>query len=727
MNEVDVALSSYIITDLGTLPAIQNGHIVNIFKSISHSKKNKTPEIMEKLSSCAQNVVSEQAINDVIKDYRKLNKSKSKESGQRNLVAFFNYFFCNVDNRVSRVSQAGGRVAGNPPQSAHGNDPLIDQQNHQTSVPKPSTARAMRLLERTNRSLRIQIYTLRKENRELKEDKLTSYRTRVKHRQAKHRTVNKNTSLSTENNNLASNLKYTEKELQKSKKKLDSIEDLHRQEIATLKFKMNVQIKELRNKLKAMSEELKKGHVEIMELGDEVSNLNESIDKELTINTKDGKSYNMAVRKSVYHCARRQVPIGSISSVISSCVKLVTNQQPTQMPCTSTIANMIAEMKVLSMCKAVDAMLKSDYVNIAWDATTIKTDHINEIHVNTDSGSYMLDYKALGRYDNVGYVDHIVSVLRECAEVYSNSKKLDNGDIPEEFSADKIYDDIRGRITSTLSDRAAVNKKVHAKLCEVLGRDLLDLSCNVHPLDSLSIAYRKITKTFEKEENCTSALYGQQSILERLILIINKIKYKESSGDPSAFRAYLDMHSLDKNLIIRYVGNRFHVIFQMCANIFYLREPILDYLRSTCGKAYAKDIIKALESDTILKELVVGGLFGKCLTGPWMKTLYRNSDISNLLESGKYLQKAVTNLERVVEDPGLLWSAEYDCFDRTVESLQTDPIRLALTTVEPDEKMKGLAQLTAETFLVAIRHHDKDYLDAEEGPSMSYQPKALFS
>ena len=108
-----------------------------------------------------------------------------------------------------------------------------------------------------------------------------------------------------------------------------------------------------------------------------------------------------------------------------------------------------------------------------------------------------------------------------------------------------------------------------------------------------------------------------------------------------------------------------------------------------------------------------------------MKTLYSNSDISNL-ESGKCLQKAVTNLECVVEDPGLLLSAEYDCFGRTVDSLQTDPIRLALTTVEPDEKMKGLAQLTAEAFLVAIRRHGKDYLDAEEGPSMSYHPKALF-
>ena len=43
------------------------------------------------------------------------------------------------------------------------------------------------------------------------------------------------------------------------------------------------------------------------------------------------------------------------------------------MPCTSTKAIIIAEMKVLSMCKAVDAMLKSDYGNITWDATPIKT------------------------------------------------------------------------------------------------------------------------------------------------------------------------------------------------------------------------------------------------------------------------------------------------------------------------------------------------------------------
>ena len=102
-------------------------------------------------------------------------------------------------------------------------------------------------------------------------------------------------------------------------------------------------------------------------------------------------------------------------------------------------------------------------------------------------------------------------------------------------------------------------------------------------------------------------------------------------------------------------------------------------------------------------------------------TLYSNSDISNL-ESGKFLQYAVTNLECIVEDPGLLLSAEYDCFGRTVDSLQTDPIRLALTTVEPDEKMKGVVQLTAEAFL-AIRRQAQDYLDAEKGVLYKLPPE----
>ena len=104
----------------------------------------------------------------------------------------------------------------------------------------------------------------------------------------------------------------------------------------------------------------------------------------------------MAVRKFFYHSTRLKVPIGSIRCYTSSSEILVTNQQPMPMPCTSTKATMIAEMKVISVYDS-RAMSKSDYVYITQNATTIKTDHIYGTHVNTDIGRYTLDYKALPR------------------------------------------------------------------------------------------------------------------------------------------------------------------------------------------------------------------------------------------------------------------------------------------------------------------------------------------
>ena len=81
INQVDAAPSSYVVTDLRTISAIQNGHIhvVIIFKKISHLKQNKTLEIMDKLPSCAQNFVSTQDFNAVTEEYRKIS-------------AYYNYY-----------------------------------------------------------------------------------------------------------------------------------------------------------------------------------------------------------------------------------------------------------------------------------------------------------------------------------------------------------------------------------------------------------------------------------------------------------------------------------------------------------------------------------------------------------------------------------------------------------------------------------------------------------
>ena len=60
-------------------------------------------------------------------------------------------------------------------------------------------------------------------------------------------------------------------------------------------------------------------------------------------------------------------------------------------------------------------------------------------------------------------------------------------------------------------------------------------------LDSSSIAYRKIIKRFEKENICTSALYGNLSIFERLSLIMAQKLIEWRGDDHSAFKTYLDL------------------------------------------------------------------------------------------------------------------------------------------------------------------------------------------
>lgn len=730
MGEIEQVLGSYHTANLVGLSTIKYGHIVNLFKCTPH-QRNKARAILQQLPSSVQETIFEDMITHIIEEYRKLNKSRSKPAGQRALIGFFSHELCEVgevDNDDNYDHPMEGIQSNRPQQDGHNVEQVSRNVEQVSSIPREQvSSRTSRLYKRLNISLQKQVDKLKYENSKLQYEnrhiKVNMSKLKVSRRQIKCQAKKKKLSYSEEKDCLTSNLKLSQRRLERCRVKLGGIKEIHQRELQQMKFKLKMEIKHLKKKLKATLDELQRRHVDIMEQDDEINYLRNDIAQE-PIYTKDGRIYSLPIRKAVYHCARRQVPVGHISSVISSCVRLVCGKDLTPMPHASTVINMIGEMKIHSMCQAVEAILDSDYVNIAWDATTIKTDHINEIHVNTDSGSYMLDYKALGRYDNVGYSEHILSVLKQCAECYSNSKKSANGQIPDEYKVEVLLSRIHGKITSTLSDRAAVNKKVSAKLSEALGRNLLDLNCNIHPLDSLSIAYRGLAKSFEKDEGCTSALSGQTSILERLILIISKIKYKEGSGDPCAFRAYLEIHNIDKNLIPRYIGNRFHVLFAMCANIFYLRDSILDFLRTTCDKDYAKEVIKALESKTVIMELIVGGLFGKCLTGPWMKVLYRNSDISNL-ESGKILEKAVSNLKRLSEDPSLLWTASFDCFDRTVESILTDPIRLALCTTDEmiDEKLKSLTRLTANAFLVVINRQAKDYLDSEDGALYELPPE----
>lgn len=154
-------------------------------------------------------------------------------------------------------------------------------------------------------------------------------------------------------------------------------------------------------------------------------------------------------------------------------------------------------------------MLQSECVSLCWDVTALRSVHINEVHVNTDSGSYLLSVAELPEGTTHDYVKHIIDTLEYSTQMYAEVNSL------KYF---QVLNNVRQRIASTLSNRAAVNHWVSAEIGKFVGHHVLDLNCNIHPLDSLSIAFRKLCKTFDSEHNVTSHLYRTEAALVKVII-----------------------------------------------------------------------------------------------------------------------------------------------------------------------------------------------------------------
>ena len=89
------------------------------------------------------------------------------------------------------------------------------------------------------------------------------------------------------------------------------------------------------------------------------------------------------MRSSVDRCHCTVSVVGKISKAIIA--KLLHS-----FPCTFSIGNVVNEMIVPAQQQAVEAMLHYQYINLCRDTTSIDSNHVNEIQVNTDSYSAVL-------------------------------------------------------------------------------------------------------------------------------------------------------------------------------------------------------------------------------------------------------------------------------------------------------------------------------------------------
>ena len=121
------------------------------------------------------------------------------------------------------------------------------------------------------------------------------------------------------------------------------------------------------------------------------------------------------------------------------------------------------------------------------------------------------------------------------------------------------------------------------------------------------------------------------------------MRFKQGKGDPAGFKEFMCQENIRPGMIVRYVGNRFHVMFHLAAVFFHLKEKLLKFLDNTCR--CSTGFRSALQKDEqILLQLQALGLMGRLVTSPWMQQLY-NQHLKNL-DSILYIRTCLQNLKK---------------------------------------------------------------------------------
>ena len=104
----------------------------------------------------------------------------------------------------------------------------------------------------------------------------------------------------------------------------------------------------------------------------------------------------------------------------------------------------------------------------------------------------------------------------------------------------------------------------------------------MHPLDGIAKKCTYLLKVYDKEYNITSDTFGNGCCAVNFMYARTKMCFKQGKGDPGGFKQFFRQENIKPGIIVRYVGNRFHVVFHLAGVLYYLREKILIYLDTSC-------------------------------------------------------------------------------------------------------------------------------------------------
>ena len=131
--------------------------------------------------------------------------------------------------------------------------------------------------------------------------------------------------------------------------------------------------------------------------------------------------------------------------------------------------------------------------------------------------SYVLQLGTLAGGTTDYYASHIQTCFNVIVSSYAEYHKLD----PIQTKSTIIH-----HLKNTLTNRVAVNHCVVQSLRSSLDIELLELKCNVHPLDGIAKRCTDLLKVYDKEYNITSDTFGNGCCAVNFMYAMTKMHFK---------------------------------------------------------------------------------------------------------------------------------------------------------------------------------------------------------
>ena len=432
----------------------------------------------------------------------------------------------------------------------------------------------------------------------------------------------------------------------------------------------------------------------------------------------DGKSFSSNMRMMVFDAVINQVPTNNIPKLLEK-FSARCGLNFSDVPHRTTVESMARELGAISELQTAEAVLANKNCTLGFDATTQEGVHINSVHVTTETNCYSVAVDELPGGTAADYHLHICDSVDNLATTYCH---FNNEDYPQ--TRKKII----SNITNSMTDRCAANHAAIELVNSSWDKTLNELNCHLHPLDSLATKTRTALKQQEQERDVTSKLFGTECIASKIVLQMNKLRFKDGKGDPRGFKAFLDQEHLPRGLIPRYRGNRLHVLFHIAGVLIHYHAQFRRYLEkgTSCG-GLRKSLHDDFVTTTAHVELQVLGLIGKLLTGPWMRAFYTSAkDQMEHIEGIGVVRDIINNLKKA--SPLELLKRSKDFFGNALHEPTVDCILKSLTEPPRDQTLfEGMMRSCLQSIVEVLERQYEKYFECDLTEKLKEETKSARS